>query len=193
MIRKIVGKKRIVLLVFTGIILFIISSISYLYFGAEQIQHRMKERICDEVITHKDELLGIIEECPSETSILSFEKDDEDSQSGLYKEIYYKDLQIKEINKVFKDFRLIWILKEANESVVFAIKPTVASALWDNYGCGFYYTKNDKPMDIWAGRETQETEFYEIEFTFRRWYRTEKITDNWWFYETKDYFYPTPR
>ena len=49
-------------------------------------------------------------------------------------------------------------------------------------------------MDIWSDRETQENEFEdEIIGWMRFWYRTEKITDNWWFYETKYYFYPIPR
>lgn len=77
----------------------------------------------------------------------------------------------------------------------FAVKPMVVSALWTNYRCGFYYIENDESMDIWSGNKIQKTEFEaEILGFAKYWYRIEKITDNWWFYETKIlYIYPTQR
>lgn len=103
-------KKRKVLMiivgVFAGLLFLIIGIICYLYFYSEQIQHRMKERICAKVIQYEEELSEIAEEWPPEAYVV-----------------------------------------------------------------------------VW---EDSETEFEAIGDFGKYWYRTEKITDNWWYYERKD-------
>ena len=186
MIRKIAGRKRIFLLAAVGSLLFILSILSYLYFGEEQIQSRIKEQICNKVIGHEDELSEIVKKVPIEETVY-FKKDAELSIQW----VYYKELDDERIDKVFKDFHLTSIDKSIDESVDFSVKSTVVSILWNNYMCGFYYTKNDKPMNMWSGKELQKNELEdEIEGFAKYWYRTEKITDNWWLYEIKLYVYP---
>lgn len=191
MIRKNVEKKRILILVLIGSFLFIIGITSYLYFGAEQIQRRMKERVCDKVIAHEDELSEIVKEVSLEETLF-FREMDTDSSINF---AYYKELEDERIDKVFKEFFLMRIGEDFDESIVFAVRPTVISALWDDYMYGFYYTENDEPIDVEWGNEMEENEFEAVVVGFGKyWYRTEKITDNWWFYETKIlYLYPTKR
>ncbi len=79
------NKNRIILLCF-GIFALIAGVICYLYFGAEHIQRRIKEKICEKVIEHEAELLEIVEECPEEVALSYREIDANDYQYAL---IYY--------------------------------------------------------------------------------------------------------
>ena len=88
MIRKIAGRKRIFLLAAVGSLLFILSVLSYLYFGEEQIQRRIKERICNKVITHEDELSEIVKEVPLEEGLSYFKGTNTDSTIQW---VYYKE------------------------------------------------------------------------------------------------------
>ncbi|MBD5549659.1 MAG: hypothetical protein HDQ96_00545 [Lachnospiraceae bacterium] len=89
------------------------------------------------------------------------------------------------------------IIKKPDGSVRFHVRDSVVYyILWDGYECGFYYSEDDKPIDaVWDHKMGEdETEFEDLIFYGKYWYRTEKITDNWWFYETKTVFvYPTHR
>lgn len=52
--------------------------------------------------------------------------------------------------------------------------------------CGFYYTENDESVNVVWTDEVEENGFEaEIFGIGKYWYQTEKITDNWWFYEMK--------
>ena len=59
---------------------------------------------------------------------------------------------------------------------------------------GFYYTENDEPVNVVGGDDMEENEFEVVIVGWGEyWYRTEKITDNWWFYETKTLWVPASR
>lgn len=77
------------------------------------------------------------------------------------------------------------IEKNEDNSVEFNIRSTVAVVFWGDYRYGFYYTEKDAPVDVMFGSEVKETEFVTTTGDFTYWYRTEKITDNFWYYETK--------
>ena len=169
-----------------------------LHFGEKQVQRIMKKRIYAKVIKYEDELLEIAKECPSEEWL--YYKSDEDDSDSYFKKIYYKDLEDKNVDRMFKTFNLQVVYNSGvyrDGSVQFYIIPTVISVLWDyhNYQCGFYYTENDEHVDMVWGTEVEETEFeYTVVSVGRYWYRTEKITDNWWYYEYKWlWFYPVKR
>lgn len=185
--RKIIGK---VTWIFIAVFIVILGIISYLHFGEEQIQRRIKGRICSKVIEQEDELSKIVEEALEETLFFKEVKPDIDSSN---KYTYYKELEDERINKVFQEFFLMRINEGPEESIVFDVRPTVVSALWDDYMYGFYYTENDEPIDVVWGEDVKENEFEAVIVGFGEyWYRTEKITDHWWFYETKILqFYPT--
>ncbi|MDE6750388.1 MAG: hypothetical protein K2K21_15225 [Lachnospiraceae bacterium] len=68
--------KKSIILLFFGVSVLITGVICYVYFSAEHIQCRIKEKICDKVIAHEAELLEIAENC----------------QDGTYELDYYKDL-----------------------------------------------------------------------------------------------------
>ena len=191
------GKRRKILRVLIGVLLVIAVVICCLHFGEKQIQRMMKKRLCAKVIKYEEELLEIAKECPSEKWL--YYKSDEDDSDSYFKKIYYKDLEDENVDRMFKTFNLLMVSNRGeyrDGSVEFYIIPTVISVLWDyhNYQYGFYYTENDEPVDMVWGTEVEETEFeYTADFG-RYWYRTEKITDNWWYYEYKWlWFYPVGR
>lgn len=188
------NKNRIILLCF-GVSALIAGVICYLYFGAEHIQRRIKEKICVKVIEHEAELLEIAEECQGEVALFC-RKIENDAGDNRYEWIYYKELNDEIISSAFRDFYLSMIIKESDDSVGFHVRPSIVSVLWDDYSCGFYYSENDKPINTVGPHkmDEDETEFEEVLPYGEYWYRTEKITDNWWFYETKTvYVYATHR
>lgn len=189
------NKNRIILLCF-GVSALIAGVICYLYFGAEHIQRRIKEKICEKVIEHEAELLEIVEESQEEVTLFC-RKIENDAGNDQHERIYYKELNDKIISSTFRDFFLYMINKESDGSVQFHIRPSIVNYfLWDDYRCGFYYSEDDKPIDAaWYNKMGEdETEFEAVMPFGKYWYKTEKITDNWWFYETKTvYVYATHR
>lgn len=186
--RKIIEKK---IWIFIVVLIAILGIISYLYFGEEQIQRRIRGQIYNKVIEQEDELSKIVEEGALD-EILYFKEVKPDIDSSI-KFTCYRELEDERINKVFQEFFLMSISGDPEEAIVFAVRPTVVSALWDDYMYGFYYTENDEPIDVVWGEDVEENEFEsEIVGFGGYWYRTEKITDHWWFYETKTlWLYPS--
>lgn len=179
-------KKRIVS-VFLGILFLGVASICYLYFNAEHIQNKIKERIYSLVLENEDDLYKTVEECRAkEAELLLLREVQEDNDYGI---LNYKELNSKKVNKIFRMFRL-WSIRqwEEDDVVDFRICPTVVSILWDNYDYGFYYTESDKAFDVfWDGKECdEETEGIIYGFGNYR-YRTQQIDHHWWFYECKIY------
>lgn len=103
--------------------------------------------------------------------------------------IEYSALKNEELNKIFEKMQLekisIGMLRSENNTekpfVFFSIRNTVPQI--KNIEYGFYYTEADKPtgyMDIvnYEGNAV-ESSFWGINYR----YKTEKIKDNWWYYE----------
>lgn len=132
--------------------------------------------------------------CPSEETLYYYVRD-EDNSDEYFKTIWYKDLKDENVDRMFEIFRLNEIDKRDDNSVEFTVRSTVMYALWGFYLHGFYYTENDEPVDVVYGSEVKETEFKTtIVGLWTYWYRTEKITDNFWYYETKiEWYYKTKR
>ena len=62
------------------------------------------------------------------------------------------------------------------------------------YRCGFYYSEEDVPVDVFSGDYVDsDTTVYETWPIFMHyWYRTDKIMDNWWYYEEWWVIVPDP-
>lgn len=101
MIRKIVERKRIIL-VLIGVFLFIIGIISYLYFCADRIQHRMKERLCNKILMNEDVLSEIVKEDFSKETLFYAETDMDINSSINY--VIIKIWKTKELIKCLKNF-----------------------------------------------------------------------------------------
>lgn len=168
--RKLSKNIKCIILLCFGILTIMTGFICYMYFGAEHIQRRIKERICTKVMEYEAELLEIAEGCQEEVTL------------------YYQELDDEEIRRVFRYFRLYRITKWSDGSVEFHVRSSKKSILlWNDYRYGFYYCEDDKPRDVvWIHDiDENETEYEDIFWGGTYWYKTEKITDNWWFYETK--------
>ncbi len=176
MIKKYVRRIMIILLC---CFIFMTGMIFYLYFNASHIQNRIKEKVCAAVLKHQDELLITIEEFKgSQKEILFYNNKNQGSETCCYKE-----LNNKTVNKVFKDFRLAEIRCLKSGTVIFSVRPTIISSLRDTYLYGFYYTGGNQ-LECDAAIEGEE-----IIYGGKYWYKTEKIDENWYFYESKIILY----
>ena len=100
------------------------------------------------MLKYEENLLKTVEECKNnKADVLTSYKTQDDSAGFLY----YKELNSETMNEVFKIFRLWYIETREDEIVRFSILPTIQSLLWSNYECGFYYTKEDKAVDVIGG------------------------------------------
>ena len=179
MIKKYVRRIMIILLC---CFIFMTGMILYLYFNASHIQNRIKEKVCAAVLKHEDDLLAAINECKNnQKRMLIYNDTDQDSE--LYGIYYYKKLNSKTVNKVFKKFRLSGMYCGKNDLVEFLITPTIVSSLRDTYLYGFYYTGGNQ-LECDAAIEGEE-----IIYGGKYWYKTEKIDENWYFYESKIILY----
>ena len=170
---------RCIMIILLSCFIFITGTIFYLYFYASHIQNRIKEKVCAAVLKHQDDLLITIEECKgNQKEIVFCSNKNQGSETCCYKE-----LKNKTVNKVFKEFRLAAIRCLKSGTVIFSVRPTVISNLKDTYLYGFYYTGGNQ-LECDAAIEGEE-----IIYGGKYWYKTEKIDDNWYFYEVKIIFY----
>ncbi|MBP3475827.1 MAG: hypothetical protein J6K48_05865 [Lachnospiraceae bacterium] len=97
----------------------------------------------------------------------------------------------QKISNIFKDFNLMFIDNKFNEKgfVGFAIYPYADLLLCEEdewYSFGFYYSNTDNSRYIVTG-DTCDLEFERDDGMMFYEYKTEKIIDNWWYYEWISY------
>lgn len=177
---------RRIMIILLSCFIFMTGRIFYLYFNAAHIQNRIKEKVCAAVLKHEDDLLATISACKNnQKKALVNDDSNQDSEN-----CYYKELNSRTVNKVFKKFRLSGMYCGKNDLVEFLITPTIVSSLRDTYLYGFYYTADNQPMMTFKGIECDaDIEIEDILYGGRYWYRTEKIDDHWYFYQAKVKFY----
>lgn len=158
----------------------------YLREEEEQLRYKIRERMFAKVIKYEKELMETVEECEDEKIPWLIVRNPKDGRG-----ISHKKLNDGRIKKTFRAFRLLMISKYEDGSVNFTVYSPVVNYVWDDYRYGFYYSKDDKAINVLEGGEECETEF-EKKFIGYYWYRTEKITDNWWYYECRTRFFRTP-
>ena len=168
--RKIIFIIMILLVIFTIFIL----CIKFLF--QKQVKYIIKSSLCFNVLKKEDELLEVISILnEGDTPVCIHRNQKRESM------VPYKELGDKKISRTFKDFQLIGIDSNEKGYVAFTVYP-YADLLWDGYLYGFYYSEDDEPVDIRTG-EKCDLEFEGDGLTYF-WYRTEKIADNWWYYES---------
>lgn len=183
------SKKKIIRIGVIALILcFAFTMFSKIVFE-KQIKGLIKERLSVQVCKEKSELEELIAEIDENKNIHEIHRSI--SEEGI---IPYKDLNNPLIEKEFKKFHLIMICNGLdnleNQYVVFHVYP-YADLLWEGFGYGFYYSSSDEPVDVYHGGEKCELEFEgSIGFYDHYHYETNRITTNWWYYEstmTTDY------
>ena len=178
--------KKLVREILFSVCFFIIGVICVKYFWAEQLQNVIKKNVFAKVIKYEHELLETQKECRGEKVPNLILRKSEENEIA----IGYKELNNGNISRTFKKFHLAIIRKYEDENVFFTIYPSVISILWDDYIYGFYYSKKDKAMNAVQGGGECETEFEKVVIGYGKyWYRTEKIIDNWWYFEVKTYLF----
>ena len=184
-----VSKKRKNVLFLVVALLIIL--IALFFFGvymlrrnSEQIQGLLKNKVSSDVMKREAELSEVIAEISSQEvpRYVHLRMKDEDT-------ILLKELDNDKVTKVFKEFSLVLIDNNLDNSeggyVDFAISADVTYLVWDGYFYGFYYSEEDIPINVATGHNVDcNTKVYdELLPSMKVWYRTEKITDNWWYYE----------
>lgn len=188
-------KRRKILPILIGILLvmivvILIAVICWLHFGEKQKQNMTQKIVSVKVIKHEEKLLEIAKNLDENAMLRSYESDED---YDTFTNTYYMDVDDENVNRMFKTFNLNKVSKMFGDgSVAFDIDPvSTFSFLWSDCDYGFYYTENDEPENVyWVNtiwvNEMEGTEAeYTIEGFGRYYYRTEKITDNWWYYEAK--------
>lgn len=182
-------RKKVLFLVVALLIILILCSFFGVYMlrkNSEQIQGLIKNKVSSDVMKREAELSEVITEIRSQEipRFVHLWMKDEDT-------IPFKELGNDKVTKVFKEFFLIAIQNNLDNSeggyVTFGISSNVAYLLWGDYRYGFYYSEEDRPINIFTGDNVDcNTKVYDEWIpSMKWWYRTEKITDNWWYYETQ--------
>ena len=115
---------RRIMIILLSCFIFMTGRIFYLYFNAAHIQNRIKEKVCAAVLKHEDDLLAAINECKNnQKRMLIYNDTDQDRE--LYGIYYYKKLNSKTVNKVFKKFRLAYINGYEDDLVDFLVTPSM--------------------------------------------------------------------
>lgn len=175
--------------IFAIIIIILICFISFIcirLFFKDQIKDMIKHSTSSKVIENEDELLEIIAELDNEVipEIIYYKNTEDIDNLSI---VAYKDLDNQKISEVFADFKLVCMKNELEEKgyVCFSIYPYADWLLGETNGVylyGFYYSSDDKPRDS-SGENYDNSEYEEDNWLIDEWYRTEKIADNWWYYE----------
>lgn len=141
----------------------------------DQIRELSKRSICNKVVKQEETLSQLIGRYMKEDRNLFIHLSQENGDV-----IPYKQLKDKEITKTFKQFKLIGIDYKKNGDMVFYVYPYL-DLLIEGYISGFYYSEQDEPISG-DGEEIGDLE-YESDGLYYHWYKTEKITEHWWYFE----------
>lgn len=141
----------------------------------------VKSYVSAKVIQKEDEMLDLISELDGGDIPKYIHR-----RAGENDAIAYKELNNDKLSKLFNDFQLLFIHNsmEQNGFIGFCVCSHAGLLMNEIYSYGFYYSNDNEPRDIASGNKC-DLEFTEDEEWTSRWYRTEKIKDNWWYYEYK--------
>lgn len=185
-------RKKFWIIFITILIIALIPLIMYLFH--EQIQRFVKNRLIVKVVARQAELNEAIAEMKSQDLpdvIIVRIKSDGESYGELYEESY-EELDNEKISAVFNELPVEHIRNKMNNSeggyVNFVVSTSIIDAVPRNYIYGFYYSEEDKPLDIFSGDNIASNTKVEVKMLFpnKYYYWTEKITDNWWYFD--EYF-----
>ena len=151
----------------------------FLHFGPDYMKHRIKDRICSKVIKYEEELSEIVEVSHTENSGI------------YYTHRSYEEINNDTVREMFDVFDLIYVDNVNNEMLVFVVRPSRLVFLWSTWAYGFYYSEDGSSkgalIDITVIEELEDEMKGEggEPWAGEYWYRTERIKDNWWFFESE--------
>lgn len=181
--------KRIVFLVIVIVSVCSMFILCTRVFFKEQIIALFRYYVCSKVVKQEALLTEVLEELDgsgmSRYWISQWESEQED-------QIWYREMNNEKISEVFSEFGLGYIRGETEYVAFGMIDITRYTAILvsntnEILHYGFYYNPTDLPIDAWTG-EVCEAEFDEDYWLMGRHYRTEKVMDQWWYYEEKWYY-----
>lgn len=109
--------------------------------------------------------------------------------------IWYKELNYDSVTEAFNELNLFSVSNNMDGSQVRTVDflPKIGRSLFLNsrnlftlntFICGFYYSEEDIPVDVFWTKEECEEEFEGMmSFVGNYHYQTERIVPNWWCYE----------
>lgn len=158
-----------------GLLVIIVEMAALALASRDQIRELSKRNIFHKVVRQEEALSQLIGRYRREDRNLIIHLNQENGDV-----IPYKQLEDKEIAKAFKQFQLMGIDYKKNGDMVFYVYPYL-DLLIEGYISGFYYSEQDEPIKG-EGEEIGDLE-YESDGLYYHWYKTEKITDHWWYFE----------
>ena len=145
----------------------------------QQIQGLIKYKVSSDVVKKQDELYEAVVEMNNQEVPRFIERWEREDYS-----ISYKQLNNEKISRVFKDLS-VWRMGKAGDNSEYNYVFFLTSEYWIHlnryFHSGFYYIEEDIPMDIITGDYVSDVMILDFSLHYR--YRTEKITDNWWYFE----------
>lgn len=156
------------------------------FFLTEQLQGFIRSSVTTKVEARREELDEVIVEINNQDfpdAIMRWNRD------GYA--VPYKELGNDIITKIFNDFSLLAIENHMDNSeggyVYFGIMSLASNLVWGDYNYGFYYSEKDEPIDVNMGNNVASNTKVNRELAsfVKYWYRTEKITDHWWYFDVQ--------
>ncbi len=177
-------KRRKRLLIILGIVVCIILSVVGIYFLEVPIKNGIKHITMKRVMNNEKYLNEVVKKI--ETSDLEFRI--VEKKVELDDSITYRDLDCDVVEKMFKEFSLICIEDRMDnpEGRYVRFQPSNNIGwIWPDYFYGFYYSEEDEAINILERNKCNAEYEYTGDFTYLHQYKytTEKITENWWYYE----------
>ncbi len=173
-------RKKFWIIFITILIIALIPLVKYLL--PEQIQRFVKNRVTVKVAARQAELNEAIAEMKSQDLPDAIVRIKSDGES-------YEELDNEKISAVFNELPVVSIRNKMNNSeggyVFFTVSTSLIDSVPRNYKYGFYYSEEDKPLDIFFGDNIASNTKVEVDMMFsnKYYYWTEKITDNWWYFD----------
>ena len=132
------------------------------------------------------------------------ETDEQYITSKTYPEvgIWHEELNSDSLTQAFKKLNLFYVCNnmDSSQAGIVEFLPKIGRSLFINGNlfesntfimCGFYYSEEDIPVDVfYTNEECEEVFDGKWGFMGEYHYQTEQIAPNWWYYEVEDTTYP---
>ena len=180
-------RKRILLIVLITMTALFLLGVYMLRTFPEQFQGLVKNKVISDVMKNEAELNDII----AEMSNPELPKNIDHWLSNRENIISYTELDNDKITNIYNKLSLMYIRNYMDNSecgyVQFTVLQHPVCLVWGGeYFYGFYYSEEDRPVDIYSGEIVDSnTKVYVDNYEYEYWYRTEKIADNWWYFDTQ--------
>ncbi len=181
-------KRKYTILMLTGFLA--AGTACFIYFGSKYLRNAIKDRICGTVIKYEKELSETVEVCRGEGFVFLVREKDVYDNDAHFTEKGYEVVGSEAVSEMFKVFQLVYIEYASEDVITFVVQPSPFGILWNTWAYGFYYSVDGTPKGALTGITVMEESVDEMKgegdvpVFGGYWYKTERISGNWWFFES---------